>query len=362
MRRGPPVRLTAVAAGAALFTILTATAAQSPGGLGSLTAMFDRRSAGRALQRRPAAGGAGAADADRIPANGHRGQRAGACGSTQPAAGLEAAEQRPSTQQLGPGSVTAGRHVNAGGRGPGVPAPDAREPRLIPTPARPRPGLPSGTPRRHRRPLRLRRRPRHRRRHRTPRPPTQRIRRRRTRPRSAEPARRTTPAPDPDHRPPVPDPAATDTPAPRRRHPPESPSPAPHRSGSGTCPDARSGRRHTRPAARTAKPTPDPTTVSGGVTPWTTDSHHAGDGTDRRTPATPPAHGPAASGRERRSPGTAAGLVGGLRPARTAAARNWSARSADGEVESLDALVARAESSGLLSPTAQWWEPPSTPC
>lgn len=36
----PAVRLTAVAAGAALFTILTATAAQSPEGLGSLSAMF----------------------------------------------------------------------------------------------------------------------------------------------------------------------------------------------------------------------------------------------------------------------------------------------------------------------------------
>ncbi|MEJ1178534.1 MULTISPECIES: Hsp70 family protein [unclassified Pseudarthrobacter] len=36
----PSVRLTAVAAAAALFTVLTATAAQSPEGLGSLTAMF----------------------------------------------------------------------------------------------------------------------------------------------------------------------------------------------------------------------------------------------------------------------------------------------------------------------------------
>ncbi|WP_255770534.1 Hsp70 family protein [Pseudarthrobacter sulfonivorans] len=36
----PAIRLTAVAAGAALFTILTATAAGSPEGLGSLTAMF----------------------------------------------------------------------------------------------------------------------------------------------------------------------------------------------------------------------------------------------------------------------------------------------------------------------------------
>ena len=36
----PTVRLTAVAAGAALFTILTATAAQSPGGQGSLSAMI----------------------------------------------------------------------------------------------------------------------------------------------------------------------------------------------------------------------------------------------------------------------------------------------------------------------------------
>lgn len=54
----PAIRLTAVAAGAALFTILTATAAGNPEGLGSLTAMFAPQSLPGAQAATDAGGGA----------------------------------------------------------------------------------------------------------------------------------------------------------------------------------------------------------------------------------------------------------------------------------------------------------------
>ena len=91
----PAVRLTAVAAGAALFTILTATAAQSPDGLGSLTAMFAPPPAPAPSSPAPAApeGGGGA------PGGG--GPAAAVPGEPQPPqAGIEASARpvAPATQ------------------------------------------------------------------------------------------------------------------------------------------------------------------------------------------------------------------------------------------------------------------------
>ncbi|MET3720718.1 MULTISPECIES: Hsp70 family protein [unclassified Arthrobacter] len=82
--RRPVIRLTAVAAGAALFTILTATAAGSPDGLGSLSAMF-------APEAPAAAGEPGGSGA---PAG--SGAAAGSAGGAQdPVIGIEASAKDP---------------------------------------------------------------------------------------------------------------------------------------------------------------------------------------------------------------------------------------------------------------------------
>jgi molecular chaperone DnaK len=78
----PSVRLTAVAAAAALFTGLTATAAQSPEGLGGLTALFAPQAEGAAKDSAAAPG----------PDSGNAGTGAGAAG---PAAGGAAGSQAP---------------------------------------------------------------------------------------------------------------------------------------------------------------------------------------------------------------------------------------------------------------------------
>lgn len=97
----PAVRLTAVAAGAALFTILTATAAQSPEGLGSLSAMFAPPPAVPAPQTPEKGGDSGAKTAEK-----------GLDVNAQPPAdtsaeGLEAAES-PSSTSSAPASPAAG--------------------------------------------------------------------------------------------------------------------------------------------------------------------------------------------------------------------------------------------------------------
>jgi actin-like ATPase involved in cell morphogenesis len=84
----PAIRLTAVAAGAALFTILTATAAGSPDGLGSLTAMFGQPDA--------AAPPAGQAAPDASGAQAGGGPAAAAPGEAQqPEIGIEASAKKP---------------------------------------------------------------------------------------------------------------------------------------------------------------------------------------------------------------------------------------------------------------------------
>ena len=88
----PTVRLTAVAAAAALFTGLTATAAQSPEGLGSLTAMFAPQEKGSAKD--PAA--APAPDSDNAASGGGgAGTAPGAAGGAQdPVRGIEASARK----------------------------------------------------------------------------------------------------------------------------------------------------------------------------------------------------------------------------------------------------------------------------
>jgi actin-like ATPase involved in cell morphogenesis len=88
----PTVRITAVAAAAALFTGLTATAAQSPEGLGSLSAMFAPQEQGSAKD--PAA--APAPDSgNAAPGGGAAGPAAGAAGGSQdPVRGIEASARK----------------------------------------------------------------------------------------------------------------------------------------------------------------------------------------------------------------------------------------------------------------------------
>ncbi|NUT72706.1 Hsp70 family protein [Pseudarthrobacter sp. C4D7] len=87
----PTVRVTAVAAAAVLLTVLTATAAQSPDGFGSLTAMFVPQ-AGASTE-----GGSAGAGATTAPGAGG----AAATGGPQPLAGVEASARKPITQEAG---------------------------------------------------------------------------------------------------------------------------------------------------------------------------------------------------------------------------------------------------------------------
>lgn len=112
----PTVRITAVAAAAALLTVLTATAAQSPDGFGSLTAMFVPQ-AGASTEggsTGPAAAGAGGTPT---------------AGAPQPLAGIEASVRKPIGQEPGldvsasPTTRQApGGEAAVGGANPGGPA------------------------------------------------------------------------------------------------------------------------------------------------------------------------------------------------------------------------------------------------
>ncbi|WP_426987874.1 Hsp70 family protein [Pseudarthrobacter sp. Y6] len=88
----PSVRLTAVAAVAALFTGLTATAAQSPDGLGSLTAMFVPQNADAAKDTAGGAAAPGGPGAGGAAAGGSAagGAAAGAGAAQVPVLGIEA--------------------------------------------------------------------------------------------------------------------------------------------------------------------------------------------------------------------------------------------------------------------------------
>ena len=101
----PTVRFTAVAAAAALFTVFTATAAQSPEGLGSLTAMFAPQA--EVPPNNPAE--AGAADpGGPAPAGGAAGAAAGAAGGAQaPLKGLEASATKTTDKPAGTAGIEA---------------------------------------------------------------------------------------------------------------------------------------------------------------------------------------------------------------------------------------------------------------
>ncbi|HYH77615.1 MAG TPA: Hsp70 family protein, partial [Arthrobacter sp.] len=92
----PTVRLTAVAAAAALFTVLTATAAQSPEGLESLTAMFAPQ---QETPPKEAAAGSDPDSAGAASGGGEAGAAAGAAGGSQaPVRGIEAsAKKKPAS-------------------------------------------------------------------------------------------------------------------------------------------------------------------------------------------------------------------------------------------------------------------------
>ncbi|HEY9355347.1 MAG TPA: Hsp70 family protein, partial [Arthrobacter sp.] len=102
----PTVRLTAVAAAAAMLTVLTATAAQSPDGLGSLTAMFTPQGDGSGN------GSVAAAAADPggpAPAGvGAAGAAAGAAGGAQaPLRGLEASAKKSTDKPAATAGIEA---------------------------------------------------------------------------------------------------------------------------------------------------------------------------------------------------------------------------------------------------------------
>jgi actin-like ATPase involved in cell morphogenesis len=116
----PTVRLTAVAVAAALFTGLTATAAQSPEGLGSLTALFAPQAEGAAKDPAaapgPDSGNAGTGGAAAGPAAG-----AGA-GSQAPVKGIEAGiRKRPA----GTGMEAAASSSKPSGSAPASPTGEA---------------------------------------------------------------------------------------------------------------------------------------------------------------------------------------------------------------------------------------------
>lgn len=143
----PTVRLTAIAAAAALFTVLSATAAQSPGGLKDLASVFVPQAGADAGTGGGQAGGGGSV-------TGAGGAAAsGTAGDAQPLAGIEAGVQKKKSD-AGPGldveasptskpsagaqagkgpdgspaatTPTAGAGTGAGaGAAPGAPAPGA---------------------------------------------------------------------------------------------------------------------------------------------------------------------------------------------------------------------------------------------
>jgi len=101
----PTVRLTAVAAAAALFTGLTATAAQSPEGLGSLTAMFAPQEEGSAKDP-AAAPGPGSDNA--ASGGGGTGTAPGAAGGSQdPVRGIEASARKKTDKPASTAGIEA---------------------------------------------------------------------------------------------------------------------------------------------------------------------------------------------------------------------------------------------------------------
>nr|WP_306632467.1 Hsp70 family protein [Arthrobacter ulcerisalmonis] len=150
----PGVRVTAVAAAAALLTVLTATAAQSPDGFGNLTAMFVPQAGASTTGGSTGTDAAGA------------GEAATAAGAPQPLAGIEASTRKPLAPEPGlegfapPGSgQDSGSEGTAGSSsivdGPsgagGAPAPNALfgpggTTAVVPEPATVDPTVPSDTP------------------------------------------------------------------------------------------------------------------------------------------------------------------------------------------------------------------------
>ncbi|WP_045729303.1 Hsp70 family protein [Pseudarthrobacter chlorophenolicus] len=124
----PTVRLTAIAAAAALFTVLTATAAQSPGGLSDLTSVFVPQAGADSGPPAPA-GGTGSVTGGGAAA-------AGAAGDAQPLAGIDAGVQKKKSD-AGPGlnveaSPTSKPSATATKAPDGSPAPAAGGPGSAP--------------------------------------------------------------------------------------------------------------------------------------------------------------------------------------------------------------------------------------
>ncbi|MBE4718906.1 Hsp70 family protein [Pseudarthrobacter sp. AB1] len=121
----PAARLTAVAAAAALLTALSATAAQSPGGLESLTAMLAPQAAGAA--KADAAGGTDNRSTPGGAAGGGAGAAAGKAGAAQkPSVGIDASSKKPTAPASGAGIEAAASPTSqppaspaAGGAAPG---------------------------------------------------------------------------------------------------------------------------------------------------------------------------------------------------------------------------------------------------
>ncbi|WP_426764073.1 Hsp70 family protein [Pseudarthrobacter sp. 1G09] len=125
----PTVRLTAIAAAAALFTVLSATAAQSPGGLSDLTSVFVPQ-AGADSGPPAQAGGTGSLT------GGGGAAAAGTAGDAQPLAGIDAGVQKK-TSDAGPGlnveaSPTSKPSAAATKAADGSPAPAAGGPAPAP--------------------------------------------------------------------------------------------------------------------------------------------------------------------------------------------------------------------------------------
>lgn len=114
----PTVRVTAVAAAAAILTVLTATAAQSPDGFGNMTAMFVPRAGASTT------GGSAGTGGTETPGGGG----ASALVAPQPLAGVEASTKRASVQAPGSGASalptagTAGSESTAAAAGAGAAA------------------------------------------------------------------------------------------------------------------------------------------------------------------------------------------------------------------------------------------------
>jgi molecular chaperone DnaK len=248
----PAIRLTAVAAGAALFTILTATAAQSPEGLGNLTAMFAPPAApadaspggGNGVAAAPG----GSADAVQDPASGIEASAKKPADTIGSSVGLEAAAS-PSSKPSPAASSPAGTTPDAA-----APAstPDGQGTKTEPTPAAAVPGTPAGTtpdtttpPPSTTAPV-------------TPAP---------TDPPPATQEPTTPPTTDP---PPPTEPPTTPTPPPSTDPPPPTdtpvtPEPSAEPAPTTSAPPAPVPEpTATQTAAQTAEPTPDPTIVPAG--------------------------------------------------------------------------------------------------